>query len=130
MNKKAFVLRVILCGATLALSPAAPAQTASGGQAAFEQAMADYERQHFAAAFDGLARLADAGHSEAARMALLMRAHGPRLYGQRFEVDAARRTAWLDVAAPTASPKLAMRWGALLRAEGAAARGSPAHGGD
>ena len=43
------------------------------------RAMAEYEQQRFATAFDALTGLADAGHRDAARIALLMVAHGPRL---------------------------------------------------
>lgn len=64
----------------------------------FEAAMRDYEAQRFGRAFDTLALLADSGHAEAARIALLMSAQGPRLYGRRFELHPQRRERWLDVA--------------------------------
>jgi hypothetical protein len=78
----------------------------------FERAMQDYEMAHHGRAFDALARLADAGHGEAARVALLMSAHGRRLYGQAFDVDAARRARWLDAAAPAALRSAATNVGA------------------
>ncbi|MDH4287872.1 MAG: hypothetical protein OEV65_03920 [Aquincola sp.] len=71
--------------------------------ASFDRAMDDYVAQRFDAAFDGFAQLADSGHCEAARIALLMRAHGARLYGRSFRVDAARRQRWVDAAAPAAA---------------------------
>ena len=74
------------------------AQPAAAAAPVFERAMADYEQQRFASAFDALASLADAGHRDAARIALLMFAHGPRLYGQRFDAEAARRARWVDAA--------------------------------
>jgi hypothetical protein len=64
----------------------------------FEAAMRDYEAQRFGRAFDTLALLADSGHAEAARIALLMSAQGPRLYGRRFELHPQRRERWLEVA--------------------------------
>lgn len=67
-------------------------------EGSFARAIAEYEVQRFPAAFEALARLADSGHPEAARIALLMHAHGPRLFGQRFEVDATRRSRWVDAA--------------------------------
>lgn len=76
----------------------ARAQPVTATAPTFERAMADYEQQRFAPAFDALAGLADAGHRDAARIALLMLAHGPRLYGQRFEADPARRVRWVDAA--------------------------------
>jgi hypothetical protein len=68
----------------------------------FEMAMDAYAHQRFRAAFDGLARLADEGHGDAARIALLMVAHGPRLFSQRFDITAAQRDQWLDVASAAA----------------------------
>jgi hypothetical protein len=68
--------------------------------------LADYELQRFAAAFAALSRLADGGHEEAARVAALMTAHGPRLYGQTFFVERVRLANWLDLAsASAASPQ-------------------------
>jgi hypothetical protein len=69
-------------------------------QSAFARAMADYERQHFAAAYQAFWLLADQGHAEAARIALLMAAHGPRLYGQRFAIGEVQRDRWLAAALP------------------------------
>lgn len=87
-------------GAAL-LAGVGPARAQDG---TFERAMQEYELARHARAFDAFARLADAGHAGAARIALLMVSHGPRLYGRRFEVDAARRERWLDAAAPRATP--------------------------
>jgi hypothetical protein len=81
-------------GAALAVAQSAP--TAS--DAPFERAMHDYEAQRFGKAFDALALLADGGHPEAARIALLMSAQGLRLYGRRFELHPLRRERWLDSA--------------------------------
>lgn len=80
---------------------ASPAQTTPAAQqGAFARAMADYERQRFSAAFQALWLLADQGHPEAARIALLMAAHGPRLYGQRFAIGEVQRDRWLAAALP------------------------------
>jgi len=78
----------------------------------YARAMQDYEQGRHAQAFDALARLADAGHAEAARVALLMSTHGRRLYGHAFDVDAARRLRWLDAAAPAALRSAATSTGA------------------
>jgi hypothetical protein len=86
-----------LTAITLA-APSAQAQPPT----AFDTAMDAYAHQHFRAAFDGLARLADGGHGDAARIALLMVAHGPRLFSQRFDITAAQRDQWLDVASAAA----------------------------
>jgi hypothetical protein len=70
---------------------------------AFDAAMDAYAHQRFRDAFDGLARLADGGHADAARIALLMVAHGPRLFMQRFDVTTAQRQQWLDLASAQAA---------------------------
>ena len=79
---------------------AAPAQTGSARQAAFERAMADCERKHFAEAYQALWVLADTGHADAARIALLMADHGQRLYGMRFAIGEVQRERWLAAALP------------------------------
>jgi hypothetical protein len=119
MNAERHLFAALVLCTTLGASAGAAAQTsdAAGLAPSFDAAMVDYQRQHFAAAFDALSRLADAGHAEAARVALLMHANGPRLYGQRFDAAPQRRTAWLDAASTGASPSLASRWGALLGSE-------------
>jgi hypothetical protein len=87
-----------LTALTLAV-PAAHAQAPT----AFDGAMDAYAHQRFRDAFDGLSRLADSGHADAARIALLMVAHGPRLFSQRFDITTARRQQWLDLASAAAA---------------------------
>jgi hypothetical protein len=89
------VARQALAAVALGL---ASAMVAAQGAVAFDEALAHYEQQRFAAAFAELSRLADGGHAEAARVAVLMSAHGPRLYGQAFAVERARLARWLDLA--------------------------------
>ena len=62
--------------------------------------MAHYDRNHWARAWQLLADLADAGHRDAAWLALQMWRHGPRLYGMDFELGLQRRERWLDLLAP------------------------------
>ncbi len=79
-----------------ALTLAAPAaQAQAQPPTAFDQAMDAYVHQRFRDAFDGLARLADDGHGDAARITLLMVAHGPRLFYTAFRdhAGAARQVA-------------------------------------
>ena len=88
------VLAAGIAGASRAQS------TPAAQQGAFARAMTDYERQHFAAAYQAFWLLADQGHPEAARIALLMAAHGPRLYSQRFAIGEVQRDRWLAAALP------------------------------
>ncbi|MES2958755.1 MAG: hypothetical protein V4792_11235 [Pseudomonadota bacterium] len=89
------VMSLAACSASHAQPIIDPVETRA---ALFAHALRDYERQHFDAAFRALSGLADQGHAEAARIALLMSAHGPRLYGLRFAVDEPQRERWLQVA--------------------------------
>lgn len=107
MNATNPIWRHALCAAALALSGTSQAQSLASPSARFERAMTDYEHHDFAAAYQALWKLADQGHPEAARIALLMAAHGQRLYGQRFAIGAVQRERWLAAALPHAADKLA-----------------------
>jgi hypothetical protein len=72
---------------------------AHAGDEALEAALQRYEDCHWAQAFDGLSRLADAGDPRSARIAALMSRHGPRLYGQSFATEPARLAQWQVLAA-------------------------------
>lgn len=81
------------------------AQAAPATQAAhpdwadrFDRAMAAYEVQHFHDAYARLVRLADEGHAEAARIALMMARHGRTLYGADLQASLAQRRQWLGSA--------------------------------
>ena len=56
----------------------------------FAEAMLAYERNHWPQAFAALVALATEGHADAARVAMLMHRHGPRLYGQHFVLTASQ----------------------------------------
>ena len=80
------------------LALGAPSAYAQAVPSTFDDAMHAYSVQHYRLAFDGLARLADAGDGEAARIALLMVAHGPRLFSERFDAPPSQRARWLQLA--------------------------------
>lgn len=93
------------CGLPAALAVAGAAVWAQPVDArsiradAFDDALAQYETCHWPQAYAAFARLADAGDARAARVALLMHAHGPRLFAQAFEVKAVRLEHWRDLGA-------------------------------
>ena len=91
-----------LCVASLAALAAAPAAAADDG---FAAAMGAYDEGRHALAYDRLVALADAGHPEAARIALLMLRYGPRLYGVRLAATPTQVDRWL-AAAGTRQPAL------------------------
>lgn len=88
---------------------AAPAQADPAAE--FDTAMAAYERNHWTQAFAAFARLGDAGHAQAARVALQMWRHGPALYGREFDATPAQRQQWarLNAVPDSVAPSLALR---------------------
>ncbi len=60
----------------------------------YEVARAAYERNHWQQAFDAFAALAEQGHPEAARLALQMWRHGPRLYRIDFAATPVQLKRW------------------------------------
>lgn len=91
-NRVAFALvtTLLLAGS----APAAAHEDAQPERVRLEQARADYEAGRYRQAFDAFSRLAGEGDAEAARMAVLMAKHGPRLYGETFPWDAAQVGQW------------------------------------
>ena len=86
------VVLALLAGA----ASAQPTRT-SDAAPAFDAAMVAYERNHWDEAFAALARLADRGHPEAARMALQMWRFGPKLYQTDFSASAAQVERWTQL---------------------------------
>lgn len=83
-------------GGAAAASPEGPRD--DDALTSLDLAMAHYERCEWELAYAALVPLADAGNREAARIALLMRAHGSRLFGHTFMATSAQREHWLDAA--------------------------------
>ena len=81
--------------------------TARATPSAFDRAIEHFAHGHWSEAFEELIPLADAGHREAARIAMLMTTRGPRLFGQTFPASPAQRQRWHVVASRvyTAEPK-------------------------
>ena len=89
---KSCVVALALCSAMKSgLAQSVPeAQTARE----YEAALAAYENSHWQQAFDALAKLADKGHPEAARMALRMKRFGSALYGREFVATGRQEELW------------------------------------
>jgi len=85
---------------TLALSQTAAADPAASR---FAAAMQHYETNHWPQAYAAMAALADQGHPEAQRVALLMWHHGRALYGTSFSATAAQRQRWAQGQRPQAA---------------------------
>ena len=71
-----------------------PVGRVDGPARRFDDAMRLMEDGRWHAAFQRLAELADAGHAQAARMALLLARRGTSLFGGLFHADPARRQRW------------------------------------
>ena len=86
----------------VAVPAAAQTASASSQAALYEAALDDYEANRWPQAYAALARLADGGHGDAARIALLMLRHGRPLYGMDFTASARQRQHWANTAAALA----------------------------
>lgn len=96
-----------LCVASFAALSAAPAAAADDG---FVAAMHAYDDGRYALAYGRLVSLADAGHPEAARIALMMLRYGPQLYGTQWSATPGQIDRWL-AAAGTPQPTLVAEGG-------------------
>jgi hypothetical protein len=99
---------LIHASAVLALlASSAFAQSADvpdAGAQTFDAAMQAYERNHWNVAYAAFTKLADQGHSEAARIALQMVRHGPALYRMSFAANAHQLARWSRVRACADQP--------------------------
>ncbi len=86
-----------ICIAAFALSGAHTACAAVNDDR-FETAMQLYDDCRYAAAYAQLAELADTGHAESARIALLMLRFGRSLYGTQWVASPQQVQRWLDAA--------------------------------
>lgn len=84
-----------LCANAAAATPPAPA---AGADAAFSEAMEQYRDGRWSAAYGRFARLADQGHVEASRVALLMFRHGAKLYGAEWGASQPQIDLWTRLA--------------------------------
>ncbi len=75
-------------------SRAAPAPFANDPAHAFDEAMRLIEHGRWQPAFTRLAALADAGHPQAARIAMIFVRRGASLFGGRFTATARQREGW------------------------------------
>ncbi|MFO1316310.1 MAG: hypothetical protein U1F58_11960 [Burkholderiales bacterium] len=94
-----------LVGVAAFAALAAGPSLAAAGDDGFVTAMRAYEEGRYAFAYGRLVLLADAGHAEAARIALLMLRYGPQLYGSQWSAAPNQIEHWLALAG-TPSPTL------------------------
>ena len=84
--------------AAFALTVAGPSRAAPTDDDRFVGAMQLYHDCHYSAAYGRLAQLADGGHPEAARIALLMVRLGPQLYRNEWSATQNQIHHWIETA--------------------------------
>jgi hypothetical protein len=77
------------------------------GEVVFADALQLYRHGRFSAAYGRFAQLADTGHVESARIALVMLRHGPDLYDADWTATPAQLAAWERMVGGTAPLQLA-----------------------
>lgn len=90
-------LTKVLCIAGFA-TLAATSATAAPDDDQFVVAMQIYNDCHYPIAYARLSGLADSGHAEAARIALLMVRYGPQLYGSEWSASPRQIDNWIRLA--------------------------------
>jgi len=86
------------CAAAFALAVTGPARAEPSDNDRFIDAMQLYHDCHYSAAYGRLARLADGGHTEAARIALLMVRLAPQLYRNEWSATPHQIHHWIEIA--------------------------------
>jgi len=82
--------------AAFALTVAGPSRADPTDDDRFVGAMQLYHDCHYSAAYGRLAQLADGGHAEAARIALLMVRLGPQLYHNEWSATRNQIEHWIE----------------------------------
>jgi hypothetical protein len=103
-NKFNVLLIPIMAIGLLCTATAAPAADASKAETAFEEAMTHYKQGKWSGAYGRFAALADHGHAEAARIALLMLRHGPQMYGSDWGASQPQINQWTKLAVQSLEP--------------------------
>lgn len=92
-------LRAAAMAAFMTIAALAPfSASAAPGDDRFVAAMRLYHDDRYAAAYGRLLELADEGHAEAARIALLMLRFGPTLYRSQWSASQEQIQHWLALA--------------------------------
>jgi hypothetical protein len=90
-----FLAAFVLCANASAATPSADA---AKPESQFNEAMDLYSVGKWAGAYGRFAALADQGHAEAARIAILMLRYGSRLYGHDWGASQPQINQWMKLA--------------------------------
>lgn len=86
---------LLLCADATA---ATPPMNVTSSDVAFSDAMEQYQQGRWSAAYGRFVALADQGHAEAARIALLMLRHGVKMYGNDWSASQPQINEWMKLA--------------------------------
>lgn len=89
-------LAAVLASAFLSAHPLAAASDKE-----LRSAAVPYQNGEWGEAFSRISKLADAGHADAARIALFMHRYGPEMYGRYWTVPEPRLVRWQSFARET-----------------------------
>lgn len=93
-----------IAACVLGTATAATAADAAKPETAFTEAMAQYKQGKWSGAYGRFAALADQGHTEAARIALIMLRHGLTMYGSDWGASQPQIDQWTKLALQRAEP--------------------------
>jgi hypothetical protein len=94
----------IAIGLLLLCTGLAYAASPPSADAAFTQAMEQYRQGKWSSAYGHFSELADHGHAEAARIALVMVRHGARMYGTNWGASQPQIKHWMRLASQRMDP--------------------------
>lgn len=77
---------------------ATPPMDVTSSDVALSDAMEQYKQGRWSAAYGRFVALADQGHAEAARIALLMLRHGAKMYGHDWSASQPQMDEWMKLA--------------------------------
>ena len=93
-----------MAACVLSTATAATAADAAKSETVFTEAMAQYKQGKWSGAYGRFAALADKGHAEAARIALIMLRHGSTMYGSDWGASQPQVDRWTKLALQRAEP--------------------------
>lgn len=99
----ALLIPIMAC-CLLGSATAATAADAAKPETAFTEAMTQYKQGKWPAAYGRFAELADQGHPEAARIALIMLRHGVSMYGSDWGASQPQIEQWTKLARERTEP--------------------------
>jgi hypothetical protein len=89
---------VVLLAAGLFCTVVAADAGVANPEQAFDEALALYRQGSWSSAYGRLSALADKGHAESARVALLMLRHGSKMHGNDWGASQAQINQWMALA--------------------------------